>query len=52
MLTIPDVLLPPSRHTEISNVAYLYTVLQFLRSVFDYFECDTSGFHVACEVTL
>lgn len=52
MLTIPDVPLPPGRHTEISNVAYLYTILQFLGSVFDCFECDMNGFHVACAVTL
>lgn len=52
MLTIPDVPLPLSGPTEISNVAYLYTGLQFLGSVFDCFECDTNGFHVACEVTL
>lgn len=52
MLCIPDVPLPLGRHTEISNVAYLCIVLQFLGSVFDCFECDTNGFHVACEVTL
>ena len=52
MLTIPDVPLPPSRHTDIYDVAYLYTVLHFFGSVFDCFECDTNGFHVAWEVTL
>lgn len=49
MLIIPDVPLPLSGPTEISNVAYLYAGLG---SLFGCFECDTNGFHVACEVTL